>query len=214
MYRNGRTALHMRQLQTLEKRAKQHMRLSGLKPCDMARWASQNLIEWLNRDQSRAVQRVLAIIDLAQQAQRIAEEARRASGDDEYFSCKRRLVPLLSELNAVLRQYRCVAKLLFYDASLHRHYQFGATRKGRGEVVAVAFLIENLTLVHRLRRCLQCQNWFFAVTEHQKYCGDDCRKRHAAHGEDFLEKRRIYMRRYRQDQKAADKRAKSLTGRK
>ncbi len=74
----------------------------------------------------------------------------------------------------------------------------------------MAFLIENLALVHRIRRCLECQRWFFAITEHQKYCGDNCRKRHAARGEEFLEKRRIYMRDYRQKQKAADIRASNL----
>jgi hypothetical protein len=72
------------------------------------------------------------------------------------------------------------------------------------EVIAVAFLIENLALVHRIRRCLECRRWFFAITEHQKYCGDNCRKRHAARGDEFLEKRRTYMRDYRQRQKAAD----------
>ena len=58
------------------------------------------------------------------------------------------------------------------------------------ETTAVAFLIENLALVHRVRRCVECQRWFLRITEHQKYCGDNCRKRHAAHGEEFLEKRR------------------------
>jgi hypothetical protein len=62
--------------------------------------------------------------------------------------------------------------------------------------------------LHCLRRCRQCQQWFFAFTDHQKYCNDNCRKRHAAYGESFKEKRRIYMRDYRRREKAEDEAAK------
>ncbi len=195
-------------------RAKRHITLSGLKPRDMVRWANRNLIDWLNQAESASVRRVLEIVDLAQQAQRIAEEARQAATDEQYFSHKVRAATVLRKLNAVLFRYNCTAEILFYGASLHRQYLFVAGRgKDRHEVIAVAFLIENLALVHRVRRCLECQRWFFGITEHQKYCGDNCRKRHAARGEEFLETRRAYMRDYRQKQKAVDMRAKKLVER-
>jgi len=197
----------MRQLRTqpsIEDRAKRHIRLSGLKPRDMARWANLNLIDWLNRARPVSVRRALEIMGLAQRAHRIAEEARSASTDQQCRSCIVRLNRILSELNAVLFRYDCKARIFFYASSLHRQYLFFSGHGRDSEITAIAFLIENLTLVHRIRRCLECQRWFFAITEHQKYCRDNCRKRHAARGEEFLEKRRTYMRDYRQKQKAAD----------
>ena len=179
----------------------------------MVKWANLNLVDWLNQAKSAGVRRVLDIIALAQQASRIAEEARQASTDEQYFSCKFRESPIVSKLNAALFRYDCKAKILFYDASLHRQYLFSGRVRDQSEARAVAFLIENLTLVHRVRRCVECQRWLFAVTEHQKYCGDNCRKRHAARGADFLAQRRLYMRNYRQGQKAAEMRARKLVKR-
>ena len=214
MYCNGRMKSLSRQLRqkppSIGERAKRHITLSGLKPRDMVRWANLNLIDWLNHSRSGSVRRVLEIIGLAQQAYRIAEEARQASTDEQYRSCLFRLNPVLSKLNAVLFRYDCKAKIHFYHASVSRYYLFFAGRGRDPEVIAVAFLIENLAVVHRVRRCVECQRWFFAVTEHQKYCGNNCRKRHAARGEEFLEKRRTYMRDYRQKQKADAMRAKKL----
>jgi len=186
------------------------MKLSGLKVRDMARWANQNVIDWVDRARSGSVRRILEIVDLAQQAHQIAEEARQAPTDEQYLSCSDRACSVLSELNAVLFRYDCKTKILLFGSSLHRQYLFSGGARDLSETRAVAFLIENLALVNRIRRCAECRRWFFAVTEHQKYCGDKCRKRHAAHGEEFLEKRRTYMRDYRQNQKAADMRANKL----
>jgi hypothetical protein len=191
-------------------RAKRHIRLSGLTPTKMSRWANLNLIDWLNHARSGGMQRVLEILDLAQEAHRIAEESRHALTQEEHKSSIVRLNPILSKLNAVLFHYNCKARIVCYASSLYRQYLFFSGRSRTPDVIAIAFLIENLSLVHRIRRCVECQRWFFAITEHQKYCGDNCRKRHAARGEEFLEKRRIYMRDYRQKQKAADIRATKL----
>jgi hypothetical protein len=76
----------------------------------------------------------------------------------------------------------------------------------------MAWLLDHIDTVHRIRRCRlqECRQWFFAVTDHQKYCGDRCRKRDAAHGESFKEKRRIYMRKYRVEEAERNERAKRL----
>jgi hypothetical protein len=68
--------------------------------------------------------------------------------------------------------------------------------------------------LHRIRQCFQCQRSFYAVTDHQKYCADNCRKRHAAYGQSFKEKRRLYMREYRSKEKTRDANAKKLARRK
>lgn len=58
--------------------------------------------------------------------------------------------------------------------------------------------------VERVRRCGECDRWFFAVTNHQNYCSEGCRQKHAAHSEEFKASRREYMRDYRVKQKAMD----------
>jgi hypothetical protein len=72
--------------------------------------------------------------------------------------------------------------------------------------------VDHVDAVHRIRRChrLQCRKWFFAKTDHQKYCGDNCRQRDAAQGDSFKEKRRIYMKKYRREEAARDKRSKQF----
>jgi hypothetical protein len=147
---------------------------------------------------------------LAQKVERGIKEER-AQGTT--WESRKASVDLLSKLNAALFRYNCKAQIVVYGSSLHSEHLFSSRAGDTLETTAIAFLIENLALVHRIRRCLECQKWFFAITEHQKYCGDTCRKRHAAIGKEFLEQRRLYMRDYRQRQKAAEIRAKNLAER-
>ena|GEM_PF-6334549 len=46
----------------------------------------------------------------------------------------------------------------------------------------------------RLRRCSECQQWFYAIRGHQQFCGESCRRRHTAQDPVFKEKRATYMR--------------------
>jgi hypothetical protein len=46
----------------------------------------------------------------------------------------------------------------------------------------------------RLRRCLECSRWFYAIRGHQQFCGESCRRRHTAQDPEFKEKRATYMR--------------------
>jgi len=176
----------------------------------MVRWANSNLVDWLNRSNSAGTRRVIHIIDLAQQAYQIASEAGPVVSDEQYFSCKSRAGMVLSSLNAALFHYNCKAEIRFYGASLHRHYIPAAKSSDRSEIVAVAFLLEYMPVIHRVRRCVECRKWFFGATEHQKYCGSNCRKKHDAQGEEFLERRRAYMREWRKGQKNLDLRAREL----
>ena len=64
-------------------------------------------------------------------------------------------------------------------------------------------------LLEYFRRCRDCTKWFFAVTAHQRYCSDKCRKRFASHGEEFKNARREYMRSYRKQEKSRDRAAKA-----
>jgi hypothetical protein len=63
----------------------------------------------------------------------------------------------------------------------------------------------------RFRRCSDCQNWFYAVTSHQRFCGETCRRHYTARSPEFKEKRRNYMKQvYRPQQKQRDLRSLSL----
>jgi hypothetical protein len=63
----------------------------------------------------------------------------------------------------------------------------------------------------RLRRCDNCSEWFAAMTEHQRFCSDSCRKRNASQSPEFKEKRRRYMsERYRPLQKELQERSLAM----
>jgi len=52
----------------------------------------------------------------------------------------------------------------------------------------------NISLI---RSCRNCRQWFYAITNHQAYCMDSCRQQFHSRDLRFKEKRRLYMRRYR-----------------
>ena len=71
--------------------------------------------------------------------------------------------------------------------------------------------------IDRYRHCDECAKWFYALTDHQRFCSDACRKKYASGSDEYRSKRRKYMRRYRRDQKelnvAAVRTAKKEKGR-
>jgi hypothetical protein len=105
------------------------------------------------------------------------------------------------------RLYRSLGQRLLWDRT-----NSADTEENR----AVQFLLEQIdghngpARILRFRRCRECARWFYAVKDHQIYCGESCRKRHAAHGQSFKEKRRLYMKKYRSDEAERDARAKRL----
>jgi hypothetical protein len=62
----------------------------------------------------------------------------------------------------------------------------------------------------RLRRCLECGQWFYAIRGHQQFCGESCRRRHTAQDPEFKAKRADYMKQYRMDEVEREVRAKRL----
>lgn len=83
------------------------------------------------------------------------------------------------------------------------------------EIGAIQWIVEHIDAVDRIRRCMlpQCRKWYFAKTDRQKYCGDNCRQRAASKGEEFKKKRRIYQKKYRRDLAQREARAKQLVKR-
>jgi hypothetical protein len=80
-----------------------------------------------------------------------------------------------------------------------------------GAMYFVLALLESGTL-RRLRRCQrsECRRWLFAQTDWQKYCSQKCRQMESAQAERFKEKRRLYMRSRRREEKERESRAKDL----
>lgn len=57
--------------------------------------------------------------------------------------------------------------------------------------------------VEKVRRCKQCQKWFFARFSHQTFCKSSCQHQEFSLTDDFRAKRAAYMREYRRRSSAS-----------
>jgi hypothetical protein len=72
--------------------------------------------------------------------------------------------------------------------------------------------IDRSQRILRYRRCIECEAWFYAIVDRQKFCSEPCRKRNTSHSPEFKKKRAEYMRKkYRPAQKEHARRALELT---
>jgi hypothetical protein len=62
--------------------------------------------------------------------------------------------------------------------------------------IQVECIIQLLTqgTILKIRRCKECDRWYFALVSLQEYCRDACRRKHFANTEDVKQKRRAYQR--------------------
>jgi hypothetical protein len=65
-------------------------------------------------------------------------------------------------------------------------------------------------LINRLRKCRECGKWFYAKTDHNTSCSDNCRNKYASHADEFKRKRAAYQREYRARQREREKRSWKL----
>jgi len=118
---------------------------------------------------------------------------------------------LLLKVNAKLGFYKWSPNILTINFDSFREHSQSNTRSESDyqEQVAVQSLLQELAegRINRFRVCRQCQRWFYAVTAHQISCSEACRKKHASTSEDFKAKRRKYMKKYRKQEQARNKRA-------
>ena len=100
---------------------------------------------------------------------------------------------LIRELNRLSERYKWSPSYRASATGLSLSWHFPDQQSWEDTAVWwIRRLVENHTL-HRLRRCSQCQTWFYAATEHQRFCCEKCRKKHASESPIFKEKRRRYM---------------------
>jgi hypothetical protein len=213
-----------RQLRTLKQMrpkdlAKLAVSRSGLSAESMSSWADQNVIRLLNLPPNSVTTRVARIVEQCRRASQLSEAIKFSSGADQKTQFIE-LNKIMEDLNSRLTKYKwhpCVVADMAPNSTFHVRYEFKASDDGATfENRAVRWLMHYIEVVHRIRRCnhASCRKWFFAVTEHQKYCGDDCRKREASQGDSFKAKRRVYMKRYRAEQPERDARAYRVAARK
>lgn len=166
--------------------------------------AEETLVACLNGDSAdsrktmglseEARQRVAKLLEMAQGAARLDLE----SQADE---CEE----VLERINGDLCRYR-------WSPELKRNHRFPGLAVSYDYGEAFDDFLENMCVwwitellrqqnIFRVRRCAECGRWFWAVRDHQKHCDENCRKKHATHSPVFKEKRRLYMVKYRRDEK-------------
>jgi hypothetical protein len=215
---------------------KQAIERAGTTPQTMSSLADKFVIQVLNLKPNPVTERVTGIIELCSTAIHLTERITQFSvkGTESDVALREERYTILVDLNARLSKYEwnpVVRNSVTVNSYFHINFEAGPNSvlvepRRFGEFIdfnspsgaaffenrAVQWIVQNIGAVHRIRRCHhpQCRKWFFAMTEHQKYCGDSCRKRDAAQGESFKETRRLYMKKYRKDQAERDAQAKRL----
>jgi hypothetical protein len=125
---------------------------------------------------------------------------------------------LVARINNQLLHYRWFPEIRFELETPIRHRQTWdeRTESYYHENLAVWLFLVELSegKIDRFRRCGNCTRWFYAITEHQKYCDAKCRVKEHSQGEEFKRKRARYMReKYRPALRKHEASAKHFLGR-
>jgi hypothetical protein len=174
------------------------------------------VIGLLNMERNAEAQRVAELVEACRRVNQLMESIKASSGPNSKQSVE--VKNALNEINTRLSAYQWHPGVFgFMGAESHFKVRYIIVGKSNDaalacEHYAIQWIVDHVDVVHRIRRCQfpQCRKWFFAKTDHQKYCGDNCRQRDASRGESFKEKRRVYMKKYRREEAARDARAKRL----
>ena len=139
---------------------------------------------------------------------------RDSQAEDLYRSC----AELVESINAQLSRYKCSPEILFRVDDPIKLWQTWDERTEsiyHESLAAWTFLNESAEgRINRFRRCVHCARWFYAITDHQKYCAARCRVKEHSQGEEFRKKRARYMReKYRPALREYEASAKRLAGR-
>ena len=139
---------------------------------------------------------------------------------EEIQAINNQLNATLTELNRLARRYRWYPFIRHMGFEMSYPFEVTESWEGRGtgqpwDTFAIWWLCSNNgKWIDYFRQCKDCSRWFFALAEHQSYCSDACRKRFASQSDEFKEKRRLYMRTYRQSERERDSAAKAAATKK
>ena len=176
------------------------------------------VISLLNMERSPGVRRVAELVEAFRRAARLMESINASSGSGREQPIA---VNALEEINTRLSKFQWLPAIFGVpqpEPHFKVHYLMFIGKSNDAalalEHYAVQWIVDHVDEVHRLRRChmKECRKWFFAKTDHQKYCSKPatCRQKDAAKGEAFKERRRLYMKVYRREEAERDARAKRL----
>jgi len=171
------------------------------------------VVRLLNMKASSVAERLELIVEACHRIEQLSDSIR-LSPISETNAQRAERTKVLKDLNARLSGYKWHPEIApsreqqsYFDVSYSFH---AANHEEATENRAVVYLMRNTAKIHRIRRCRrpECRKWFFAVTDHQKYCSENCRKRDAQQGPEFKRKRAEYMKKYRRDEAERNERAK------
>ncbi len=148
--------------------------------------------------------------------------------DKKVEELNRKFTNALRELQALLIRYqwRPTVEDRYYHSLGQRLLWYQTKARDTEENRAVQFLllmeiggspgllmeIGGSRRILRYRRCRECNAWFYAITDHQKFCKVGCRKCYTSHSPEFKKKRAEYMRKkYRPAEKERARRSLELT---
>lgn len=144
-------------------------------------------------------ERVARLIELLQRAHSLLQTPTEKS--------RKECAGLLGELNSLSQGYKWSPGYRMSETGLSLSWQFPDPENWEDISVWWIRRLVETHAIHRLRCCFQCQTWFYAATEHQRFCVEKCRKKHASESPIFKEKRRRYMAEtYRPREKEAEAR--------
>ena len=177
-----------------------HVRDKRDERSDLADAAKLRVLGLINRPaDSPEAGRVLELLQLLRQAEELRLQLfKLEKGQDasDFQQC-------MKEINGYLGRYRWTPQITapqFYR--LNDFPKWHEAKSSHRENWAVRWLLWQAyqgagrvpAPILRFRQCEECHSWFYAKTDHAKFCpGDKCRKTFHSHNPEFKEKRAKYM---------------------
>ncbi len=202
-----------------ENAVRRSVKRAGISPSRMFELPDQSVdlvIEFLKMESTPAAKSFAELVEACRRVSQLMESIKASSAPNGKQSAE--VYNALNDIKNRLSAYQWNPVVFGHmGAGSHFKVYYAMLAKGSDpasamEQYAIQWIVDHIDAVHRIRRCYfsKCRKWFFAKTDHQKYCGDNCRQHDAAQGESFKEKRRIYMKKYRNEEAERNERAKRL----
>jgi hypothetical protein len=122
------------------------------------------------------------------------------------------LIKLHKKANQILSSCHWSPRITFGTSERNRFAWDAKTKESDWENRFVYWLL-NLRAKGQIllvRSCRNCKRWFYATTNHQSFCKDNCRQKFHSGDENFKDRRRLYMEQYRKDLKRRESAARSM----
>jgi hypothetical protein len=157
------------------------------------------LITWLNSHRKRTdngYKRIANLIRNMAELQSVTEGSFLWAAADVAVLVKRKgTQACLREVRQELRKYKVWPELKWLSGPrLDFAWKYGDPL---GPFVLDVVMLGQRGLLDRLRRCLDCESWFWARIRHKQFCSVKCQQAHYKSSPKWKEHRRKYMQEYR-----------------